>query len=84
MILEESTIKSLIFFSVLCEKMKKHENTVLGYKKWSKFVVNMILKSSDVDYIKALSFIFSKNPFGRIYSRKCDFLYRFMRKLENT
>ena len=28
--------------------------------------------------MKVLSFIFDKNPFGRIYNKKCDFLYCFM------
>ena len=34
--LEGSTIKSVIFFTVLSGNLKNHENTVLGYKKGSK------------------------------------------------
>ena len=59
-------------------------NTVLGYKKWSKFVTNMNLKSSDVNCIKVLCFIFDKNAFGSIYNTKCQFLYCFMRKCETS
>ena len=41
---EGSTIEIVIFFSVLCGNLKNHENTVLGYKKGSKFVINMIFE----------------------------------------
>ena len=34
--LEGFTEESVIFFTVLCRKLKKHENTVLDYKKGSK------------------------------------------------
>ena len=40
-------------------KTEKHENTVLGYKKGSKVEIDMILKSSHVNYIWILTFIFA-------------------------
>ena len=42
--LEGSTVKSVIFFTVLCGNLKIHENTVLDYKKGTKFVINMIFE----------------------------------------
>ena len=42
--LEGSTVQNVNFFTVLCGNLKIHENTVLGYKKWSKFAMHMIFE----------------------------------------
>ena len=44
--LEGSTAKSIFFFSVLCIKAEKTQNTFFGYKKWSKFESDDIFRSA--------------------------------------
>ena len=43
---EWSTTKNIFFFSVLCRKVEKWQNTVFGYKKWSKFKTNITFENS--------------------------------------
>ena len=42
--LEGPTTKSIFFFSVLCGKAEKSQNTFFGYKKWLKFESDDIFK----------------------------------------
>ena len=44
--LKGSTAKSIFFFSVLCIKAEKTQNTFFGYKKWSKFESDDIFRSA--------------------------------------
>ena len=43
---EGSSAKSIFFFSVLCGKVEKRQNTFFGYKKWSKSESDDIFKSA--------------------------------------
>ena len=44
--LEGSTAKRRFFFSVLCGKTEKRQNTFFGYKKWSKSKSDNIFRSA--------------------------------------
>ena len=41
---EGPSAKSIFFFSVLCGKAEKQQNTVFGYKKGSKSKINIIFE----------------------------------------
>jgi len=37
-------MKIVSFFNILCGKLIKHENTISGYKKWSKVEIDIIFE----------------------------------------
>ena len=61
--LKGSTAKSIFFFSVLCGKAEKRQNTFFGYKKWSKSESDEIFKSATPKFHVFHFLIFLSNRF---------------------
>ena len=55
----------MFFFSILCGKAEKSQNTVLGYKKWLKFESDDIFKSTTYKFYFShfLIFLLDQNFF---------------------
>ena len=74
------TLNRLFFVLFSREITKKSENTVFGYKTKKNSKKILLLKTLEVDYITIPPFFLTTSHFGRIYSQKHIFLYRFMHK----
>ena len=74
---ERSTIKSIFFFTVLCIKAEKPQNTVLDYKKGSKFKNNMIFRKFGGWLYNNSAIIFHFNSFWKDLQSKAYFSLLF-------
>ena len=67
---------------ILCGKAKKWQNIVLGYKRCQKSKSIWFLTTSDVNYMRVLTFLFHLNVLWRLEILHSIFLEHFMRELE--